>query len=556
LNKIADGIEDGSVKYLSGVKHATQLDMFNLMLRQAKRDYEANNNIDYSASQKRTVGEEDISEATIQGVVVHTDRILNFFDKAKGVVGVQKLMKQLKKAPKFSDWGVDFSNMVPELQQFIKTVYDKKKSVLSQWDYDYFLDRWDNYNRLNKLGITTNEHYRQALREYMDLSSGAGISKEELQKRQIRSEEQELARMKIPGFFPTPKPVIDKLMDEADIKSTDTVLEPSAGTGHIADAIKETGAKLTVGEYNRTLFEFLEKKGYDVKSRDFLEHNDKYDKIIMNPPFEQMQDIDHVKHAYNLLNDGGRLVSVMGAGSFLDSKAKVKNFLQWMDDVDGRIVDLPAGSFKGALADRQTGVSSKYVVIDKPVDDIVYPETKKEKVTKPKTKVLPEVKVAKKKTTKTTPVFESGSKKELLKQVNKALASAPTEGIITYVAEDDYTDAEKKELKELVEIRDRYDRQNVDAVRRITVLTKAIISARNRAKFGSVSFKIGNTNYTVLNTKTKLQEFKKRVASPPSVPTHAAIAAKSLRKASGVGGVGQSLSKPTNKRLVGEDIEY
>ena len=37
-----------------------------------------------------------------------------------------------------------------------------------------------------------------------------------------------------------------------------------------------------------------------------------YDRIIMNPPFSDGRDIQHVQHAYNLLRPGGRIGAIRG----------------------------------------------------------------------------------------------------------------------------------------------------------------------------------------------------------------------------------------------------
>ena len=41
----------------------------------------------------------------------------------------------------------------------------------------------------------------------------------------------------IPGYFPTPKPVVQQMIQKAHIAPGMKVLEPSAGKGNIVDAI-------------------------------------------------------------------------------------------------------------------------------------------------------------------------------------------------------------------------------------------------------------------------------------------------------------------------------
>lgn len=94
----------------------------------------------------------------------------------------------------------------------------------------------------------------------------------------------------LPGFFPTPRPVIDRMLELADIQSTDRVLEPSCGKGDILDAIRREhqDVDLAAIEQNLTLQGVLTAKGYDeiVDYGDFFERQCEYDRIVMNPPFE------------------------------------------------------------------------------------------------------------------------------------------------------------------------------------------------------------------------------------------------------------------------------
>ena len=81
----------------------------------------------------------------------------------------------------------------------------------------------------------------------------------------------------------------------------------------------------------------------------------------MNPPFENLQDIDHVLHAFKFLKPGGRLVAVMSPGPFFRKDRKCQDFREWFDSLGGEAVDLPEGSFK----ESGSGINTKLVVIDK-----------------------------------------------------------------------------------------------------------------------------------------------------------------------------------------------
>ena len=165
--------------------------------------------------------------------------------------------------------------------------------------------------------------------------------------------------------FVTPGPVIDLMLDYAGIEDGHHLLEPSAGTGAIANRLRAEfpASKIDVFELAFTLRNILKEQGYNLTGSDFLESGDNgpYDRILMNPPFRKLADIDHVLHAYSCLKPGGRLVAIMGAGAFFNSQNKAKDFRSWLDCQGGEFYDLPEDSFK----DSGTGVNSKIIIIDK-----------------------------------------------------------------------------------------------------------------------------------------------------------------------------------------------
>ncbi|MHC4608240.1 MAG: methyltransferase domain-containing protein, partial [Planctomycetota bacterium] len=186
----------------------------------------------------------------------------------------------------------------------------------------------------------------------------------------IKKAEEKFRFLKIKGFFPTPGPVISVMLDKADIEPGMRVLEPSAGKGDIADRIMEAGVEPDVIELRPGLQDILKLKGHNVVGDDFLEFTadsptEKYDRIVMNPPFEKNQDQQHVRHAFDLLKPGGRLIAIMSEGSFTRSQKKDKAFQEWFENIGGESEKLTPASFKGKESFRQTGVSSRIVTIDR-----------------------------------------------------------------------------------------------------------------------------------------------------------------------------------------------
>jgi hypothetical protein len=231
---------------------------------------------------------------------------------------------------------------------------------------------WDGraatYGRLTRAGIYTDAQLRKAVEEFDALTSDAAKpdpAKEKAAK--LRAMESELLGVKIPGFFPTPRPVIDRMMELADIGPTSRVLEPSAGKGDIAEVARAAGAAVETFEVQGSLRNILEAKGFKP-SGDFLTETPKAapDRIVMNPPFEKGAEMAHVQRAYEVLAPGGRVVSVMSVGPFQRSDKQSAAFRAWLDDVGGETYELPQGAFTGKDAFRQTGVNTQLVVIDKP----------------------------------------------------------------------------------------------------------------------------------------------------------------------------------------------
>ena len=222
------------------------------------------------------------------------------------------------------------------------------------------------YKRAIAAGLDTSEKWQQARQELTQLGGTEASQRGPTQT--IKAAERQLIGQKIPGYFPTPKPLADRLVDTADIQPGMSVLEPSAGKGNIADSVKAQapGAKLDTVEQQTQLRDILAMKGHNVVGNDFLEHQGKYDRIVMNPPFEKGQDIEHVRHAFDLLKPGGRVVAIMSEGPFFRSDSKATAFRDWLDENDGTSEKLPQGSFTGKESERQTGAASRLVILDKP----------------------------------------------------------------------------------------------------------------------------------------------------------------------------------------------
>ena len=243
----------------------------------------------------------------------------------------------------------------------------------------YFDDIVKDFFRLKRMGITTLPMLRAALLEYNAITTNTKPVKVENATTEKLKYSSLQGKYKENDFFNSTKSVVEEVVNYADIKPGMKVLEPSAGAGHLAD-----GAADIVGKDNIQTFEiayglqeFLKDKGYKVTGGDFLEQTPTgdYDRIIMNPPFSNDQEITHIEHAYKFLKPGGRLVAVTSSMAGERSNKRNVAFKEWLDELGAEQQDLPEGSFRDAI--NPTGVNTKIIVIDKPSQNILFNKSNK-----------------------------------------------------------------------------------------------------------------------------------------------------------------------------------
>ena len=174
----------------------------------------------------------------------------------------------------------------------------------------------------------------------------------------------------IPGFFPTPPSLIARVIELADIREGHIVLEPSAGSGHLAEAAGALGAKIHCCEVVPRLREILTARGLGRVGEDCMAFADEmgapfYRRIVMNPPFERGQDREHIRRMFDLLLPGGRLVAVCSTGPFHRQAKADQEFRDWLGTIGAEVEDVEPGAFSGSDAFRKTGVSVCLITIDK-----------------------------------------------------------------------------------------------------------------------------------------------------------------------------------------------
>jgi SAM-dependent methyltransferase len=165
------------------------------------------------------------------------------------------------------------------------------------------------------------------------------------------------------GFWETPEAVARQLLDAAEVHLPErrgrwaddppgyTVLEPSCGKGALVRLIQQAPGAQAVGiEIQPHLAQHVrETCQVPVHEGDFLTMTPatygRFDRIVMNPPFDGTRDVDHVRHAFKFLKPGGYLASVMSAGVEFREDRKTADFRAWVEGLGGRFTDLPPESF-------------------------------------------------------------------------------------------------------------------------------------------------------------------------------------------------------------------
>lgn len=151
-------------------------------------------------------------------------------------------------------------------------------------------------------------------------------------------------------FFETPSDLVRRLINMAEIRPRENILEPSAGKGVIARYIRKRYPEnfLHCAELNQENRKYLYDQYFHIiGDGNFLEIDKKYDVIIANPPFAPRQsDIDHVSHMIDLAQR--IVVSVMGAGVKFRQNKKTLAFWDKVKQFDYELIDLPPGTFKAS----------------------------------------------------------------------------------------------------------------------------------------------------------------------------------------------------------------
>lgn len=181
------------------------------------------------------------------------------------------------------------------------------------------------------------------------------------------------------NFYPTPTNLIDKMLSGIDFKNINSVLEPSAGKGDIAEAVKDNlkysrsygyrdhNWDIDTIEIDQNLQHILKGKNIRVIHDDFLTLNTykRYDLIVMNPPFDQGD--KHLLKAIELQSQGGKIVCLLNAETLKNPYNNTRKDLQRKLEEYNAEIEYIQNAFIDA--ERKTNVEIALIKIDIPKNE-------------------------------------------------------------------------------------------------------------------------------------------------------------------------------------------
>lgn len=160
------------------------------------------------------------------------------------------------------------------------------------------------------------------------------------------------------AFYPTPRKVIDEILNESlghrlhDVPNA-KVLEPSAGDGAIVRALLGYTPNVTAIEVDPDRYRKLtalqrQHPRLTALCANFLTipARPTFDFVVMNPPFCGTHYVSHVMHALGFLKPSGSLYCVLPATAQYSDHGDHAKFQAWAADRKGVFRDLPPESFK------------------------------------------------------------------------------------------------------------------------------------------------------------------------------------------------------------------
>lgn len=170
-------------------------------------------------------------------------------------------------------------------------------------------------------------------------------------------------------FYPTPSHVIDIMQIDCQDK---TVLEPSAGSGHIVKYLLNNGAKQVQAYEKSPELSKILSSYCSVLGNDFLkataEELSHINLIVMNPPFSNAD--KHINHAYDIAPEGCEIIALCNYKTIESNHNRYRDSLH--DKIRNYGTSTNLGDVFSTDAERTTGIEIGLIRLFKPIHSTNY----------------------------------------------------------------------------------------------------------------------------------------------------------------------------------------
>ena len=168
-------------------------------------------------------------------------------------------------------------------------------------------------------------------------------------------------------YYPTPESLLKKLLDKMDFRYVNNILDPSAGTGHIAKFIEKEFCRrrsyeIQCIEVNKERQATLRGHGYKVIWDDFLTFNTlfQYSAIVMNPPFAD--GARHLLKALSICAPGGQIACILNAETLKNHYSMQRQtLLRRLHEQENCSIEYVKGAFEDAEHPADVEIALVYV---------------------------------------------------------------------------------------------------------------------------------------------------------------------------------------------------
>jgi hypothetical protein len=277
----------------------------------------------------------------------------------------------------FADYSNDFLslyNAIPKGQDWIDTGYFRVQAYLNgntkvKWNEDklHILDKLNSIGSGRSSDLPDTMRKRYKAEHFHDNGAPDPLEFFSLENAKGVNSKKDFA------FFPTPRNVARQMVELADypidpepyLTPLET-LEPSAGEGALLEFIPQAEGNVAI-EFNHHRANELREvfAGTTISEDDFLKWDQnsciKFDRVLMNPPFNDRDEAYHLVKAFKHLREGGILVCILPTGWFTREDLKSQVMRSFLTKYEHKApITLPGGTFAG------TSVETRIVILKKP----------------------------------------------------------------------------------------------------------------------------------------------------------------------------------------------